>query len=68
MKQMARKLNLLKQEVSLKYCEGKNNCSDKKDKIDLLVEAVKDCSAVICVRCGYNPKKVLNQHNIYIIC
>jgi len=49
------------------YCEGENNCSDKKDKIELLVEAVKDCSAVVCVRCGYNPKKVLNQHNIYII-
>jgi nitrogen fixation protein NifB len=47
-----------------KYCAGKEECDDKKDKIDNIIEILKDCNAVLSLRIGNNPKEKLENNNI----
>ncbi|GAB6098733.1 hypothetical protein JCM16358_06120 [Halanaerocella petrolearia] len=48
------------------YCTGKE-CADKEIKIEKISNLLHDCSAVLCIRIGLEPKKKLEQRGIQII-
>jgi MoaA/NifB/PqqE/SkfB family radical SAM enzyme len=56
---------LLEERVVEQYCTGKENCGDKESKMDKLLNTIGDCNAVLSVRIGYEPKKMLRMNNIY---
>jgi len=52
-----------------KYCDGVEDCDGmgggrKESKIENILEAVKDCKAVIAMRIGESPKQKLRDKNI----
>ncbi len=59
-----------KREVA-KYCNGKEDCEDSHDgKIDKIIKTIEDCSAVLALRIGDEPREKLELKNIsvYQIC
>lgn len=49
------------------YCSGKEECGieeDKIDKIDKIIDAIKDCGLVLSMRIGEEPKRKLLKNNI----
>ncbi|MHB8127487.1 MAG: nitrogenase cofactor biosynthesis protein NifB [Mobilitalea sp.] len=49
-----------------KYCEGTEECDNNENKIDLIIEALADCNAVIAMRIGEAPKMKLSQKGIRV--
>ena len=47
-----------------KYCTGAEECDNEKSKIESLLKAVYDCSAVLVLRIGYSPAKLLEEKGI----
>ena len=47
------------------YCEGKENCDNKESKMGRLLDAIGDCNAILSVRIGHEPKRMLRLNNIY---
>ncbi|TYQ16490.1 UNVERIFIED_CONTAM: nitrogenase molybdenum-iron protein NifN [Acetivibrio alkalicellulosi] len=50
-----------------KYCNGASECEDEKSKIDRIIETISDCDAVLALRIGYNPQKILESKGIKVI-
>jgi predicted Fe-Mo cluster-binding NifX family protein len=48
----------------LKYCTGKEECDDAKDKMDKIIDTLKDCNAVLSLRIGSSPKEKLENNKI----
>lgn len=46
-----------------KYCNGESDCGNE-NKIDKLIYTISDCSGVITLRIGEEPKKKLKEKNI----
>lgn len=49
-----------------KYCDGKQDCDEKEDKISMIIHTIADCDAVIVMRIGDSPKMKLNQKGIKV--
>lgn len=49
-----------------KYCEGQEECEDKDDKIERILETIKDCQGVLTARIGDMPKERLAKANIAV--
>lgn len=49
-----------------KYCDGKQECGEKEDKISMIINTISDCDAVIVMRIGDSPKMKLNQKGIRV--
>ncbi len=49
-----------------KYCDGKELCYDKEDKIAKIIAALSDCDGVIAMRIGESPKVRLKDKGIKI--
>jgi predicted Fe-Mo cluster-binding NifX family protein len=49
-----------------KYCGGKEDCGEKENKIDRILNAVGDCAAVLCTRIGGAPSERLQKAGIEI--
>jgi nitrogenase cofactor biosynthesis protein NifB len=49
-----------------KYCDGKQECGEKEDKISMIIHTISDCDAVIVMRIGDSPKMKLNQKGIRV--
>jgi MoaA/NifB/PqqE/SkfB family radical SAM enzyme len=49
-----------------KYCNGKEECEEKEDKITTIINTISDCDAVIAMRIGEAPRKKLNQKGIKV--
>jgi len=58
------RISFLEKRAVGKYCTGKEDCDNKKDKIDTIIDTLKDCSAVISLRIGQEPKQKLNAAKI----
>ena len=48
-----------------KYCNGESDCGNE-NKIDKLIYTISDCSGVITLRIGEEPKKKLKEKNILV--
>lgn len=48
------------------YCEGIAECGDKENKIDMIIETIKDCDGVIAMRIGDSPSNRLKEQGIQI--
>jgi nitrogenase cofactor biosynthesis protein NifB len=46
------------------YCKGSAECGEGTDKMDLLIQTIADCDAVIAMRIGDGPKVKLGQKGI----
>ncbi|MFT8351529.1 nitrogenase cofactor biosynthesis protein NifB [Clostridium saccharoperbutylacetonicum] len=49
-----------------KYCNGKEVCEEEEDKFAKLSKVVHDCSGVICLRIGDEPKKKFKNMGIEV--
>jgi nitrogenase molybdenum-iron protein alpha/beta subunit/MoaA/NifB/PqqE/SkfB family radical SAM enzyme len=49
-----------------KYCNGKEVCEEEEDKFAKLSKVVHDCSGVICLRIGDEPKKKFKNGGIEV--
>lgn len=49
-----------------KYCNGKEECDEKEDKISMIINTIADCDAVIAMRIGDSPRMKLNQKGIKV--
>jgi nitrogenase molybdenum-iron protein alpha/beta subunit/MoaA/NifB/PqqE/SkfB family radical SAM enzyme len=49
-----------------KYCNGKDECEEKEDKISTIINTIADCDAVIAMRIGDSPRMKLNQKGIKV--
>lgn len=61
------KINYLEKRKLEKYCTGAEECDDEKSKIDRIISAISDCKAVLVLRIGYNPSKILADKGIQSI-
>jgi MoaA/NifB/PqqE/SkfB family radical SAM enzyme len=50
-----------------KYCDGKELCDDRDDKIAKIIAALSDCDGVIAMRIGESPKVRLKDKGIKVI-
>ncbi|MCX7920562.1 MAG: nitrogenase cofactor biosynthesis protein NifB [Clostridia bacterium] len=50
-----------------KYCTGEEHCDDEDSKIDRIVKAVNGCNAVLVLRIGYRPSKILQDKGIVVV-
>ncbi|URZ02462.1 nitrogenase cofactor biosynthesis protein NifB [Clostridium felsineum] len=50
-----------------KYCSGVEECDSTEDKISKIIKTVRDCSAVLVLRAGIEPKRQLKEKGIEII-
>jgi len=50
-----------------KYCNGPGREDDKEDKWETIIEALRDCSAVLALRTGYAPEQRLKENGINVI-
>jgi len=50
-----------------KYCNGPDVCEDKVDKIESILQTIKDCSAVLALRVGESPSRRLEALGIRIV-
>lgn len=46
------------------YCTDKEECEEKLDKIDRIIDTLKDCNAVLSLRIGSSPKEKLENNKI----
>lgn len=49
-----------------KYCEGKDACGDKEDKIEQIIKCIEDCEGVLALRIGLAPTEKLKQRGITV--
>lgn len=49
-----------------KYCNGKEVCEEEEDKFAKLSKIVSDCSGILCLRIGDEPKKKLKNMGIEV--
>jgi nitrogenase molybdenum-iron protein alpha/beta subunit/MoaA/NifB/PqqE/SkfB family radical SAM enzyme len=54
-----------KREVN-RYCEGVDECGEEDNKIDRILERLKDCNGVITLRIGEIPKEELRKQGIKV--
>ncbi len=47
-----------------RYCSGVEDCDEHENRIDKIVRAVSDCSAVLAIRIGDSPKRKLTARGI----
>lgn len=47
-----------------KYCLGMEQCDEEEDRRDKIINALKDCDAVLSMRIGYNARKRLTKNGI----
>lgn len=50
-----------------KYCTGVEECDTGESKRDSIVDALRDCDAVLTMRIGYHAKEKLNKKGIMIV-
>jgi len=50
-----------------RYCSGVEDCDEHENRIDKIVRAVSDCSAVLAIRIGDSPKRKLTARGIRTI-
>lgn len=50
-----------------KYCDGVKECEDEDLKIEKIINTIKDCNAVLVLRIGYRPAKILEEKGIMIV-
>ena len=53
--------------VSEKYCSGPQDCGDEEDRLERIIKTIEDCRAVLCMRIGYGPKKILEEKGIEVV-
>lgn len=49
-----------------KYCQGKDVCDEKEDKITRIIDSIGDCQGVIALRIGESPKGKLKERGIEV--
>ena len=49
-----------------KYCQGKDVCDEKEDKITRIIDSIGDCQGVIVLRIGESPKGKLKEKGIEV--
>jgi nitrogenase cofactor biosynthesis protein NifB len=47
-----------------KYCTGVEDCDERSDKMERIIQTISDCQAVIAMRIGDAPRTKLNQRGI----
>jgi len=47
-----------------KYCNGVSECDDNENRMDLIIQTISDCNAVIAMRIGESPKQKLSNKGI----
>ncbi|KPU45695.1 FeMo cofactor biosynthesis protein NifB [Oxobacter pfennigii] len=50
-----------------KYCSGNTECDDKEDKMEVIIDTLKDCNAVLALRAGHGPTEKLGKKGIKIL-
>jgi len=50
-----------------KYCAGSDECESEESKIKRIISAISDCDAVIVLRIGHHPSKLLESKGIHVI-
>lgn len=50
-----------------KYCTGAEECDSEESKIDKIIKIIEDCSAILVLRIGYRPSKLLEEKGIMVV-
>jgi nitrogenase molybdenum-iron protein NifN len=49
------------------YCGGEEECDDGETKLQRIIDTIGDCDAVLVLRIGYRPSKILQDKGIRVI-
>ncbi|MFZ5986545.1 MAG: nitrogenase cofactor biosynthesis protein NifB [Bacillota bacterium] len=60
-------INYIEKRPVDKYCSGTSECDSEESRIDRVVSVVNDCDAVLALRIGFNPQKVLESKGIKVL-
>ncbi len=55
-----------KREVN-KFCTGAEECDTEESKMNKIMKTIEDCNAVLVLRIGYNPLKILEEKGIRVV-
>jgi MoaA/NifB/PqqE/SkfB family radical SAM enzyme len=58
------RVNLKERRPVLQFCRGKESCFDHDEKMLMLAETLEDCAAVISLRIGDTPRRLLESRGI----
>ncbi|AAK78240.1 MULTISPECIES: nitrogenase cofactor biosynthesis protein NifB [Clostridium] len=61
------KVRFLEKRNAEKYCNGEDECYEDGERISKIVKVVSDCSAVLALRAGLEPKRKLKEKGIEVI-
>jgi nitrogen fixation protein NifB len=50
-----------------RYCHGPSECHDDRSVLDLTVELLSDCAAVLCSRAGAGPRRALAAAGVEVV-
>jgi len=60
-------VKFIEKRETAKFCTGKEDCEDNhQDKIDKIIKTISDCSCVLALRIGDEPRKRLEKMNIKV--
>lgn len=62
-----RETAFVEKRMVLKYCTGEEECDSEESKINHIINTISDCDAILVMRIGYNPSKVLESKGISVI-
>jgi len=57
-------ISFIEKRQVIRYCSGPDNCEDEENKVSRIIKAVNGCDAVLALRIGYNPSKILEAKGI----
>jgi len=61
------RVNFIEKRGVLKYCNGPGREDDKDDRWESVINALRDCAAVLALRTGYAPEQRLKENGIDVI-
>ncbi len=57
-------IKFIEERLISQYCTGVEDCDDKETKFENILDTLKDCDMVLCLRIGNGPRKNLESKNI----
>ena len=61
------KARFLERRSVAKYCQGSEVCEEKTERMDRLLDTIKDCGSVLALRIGDSPQQRLKEMGIRVI-
>lgn len=60
-------IELVEKRQTKEYCTGAADCDEEEDKLSSMIKLIEDCNAVLVLRIGHTPQKVLEQKGLKVV-